>query len=65
MYRRKYNIALSNIGRTGTEVGRHLGDNLTTTSHQPANCQLSTQTVLIPMAIFTLNPAPGQLGIVY
>ena len=35
MYCRKYNIALSNIGRMGMEVGRHLGDDPTTTSHFP------------------------------
>ena len=32
MYCRGYKIALSNIGRTGMEVGRHLGDDPTTTS---------------------------------
>ena len=33
MYCRKYNIALSNIERMGMEVGRHLGDDPTTSSH--------------------------------
>ena len=32
-YCREYNIALSNIWRTGTEVGRHLGAVPTITSH--------------------------------
>ena len=33
MHCRQYNIALSNIGRTGTEVGRHLAADPTITSH--------------------------------